>query len=112
MLRAIAGISGTQLSLLASSLNYQVPGDVTLLKQDGNTCWANTATMMFNWRNKQSMSVSELMSKAGSVYSTLYRNREPLPAREKPGLLLYLGIKAEGPQSFAADGFDSLLRSK
>ncbi|MGA2740147.1 MAG: papain-like cysteine protease family protein [Bryobacteraceae bacterium] len=89
---------------------YTVPGHIVPLKQNGATCWATTATMMYNWRHKTALTVQRVVATAGDDYTALVIQQKELPTGMKDKFIHIIGLEAEGPQDFSDEGWFDMLR--
>jgi len=93
----------------ADRLDYEVPGTFPVIQQVGNTCWATTGTMMYNWKNKSTLAVVDLMKKAGAPYADLYSKGAVLPFPQVPAYFAFLGLHAEAPASYPPSEIGKML---
>ncbi len=93
----------------ARALDYDVPGSFPILKQQGDTCWAATATMMYNWKHQSVKSIDEVMKMAGPIYASKYSNKAALSLSSKPGLLKFLSLTSEPPASYPPAAIRNLM---
>jgi hypothetical protein len=109
---ALAAIVFPYRSALASPVDARSSGIVPPLQQPGSmTCWATVATMMYSWKNNQSVDIDTALSAIGQTYLNLFRTNQGLSAGDKPGFLLAAGLKAEGPQNYTAEGWAGLIQN-
>jgi Papain-like cysteine protease AvrRpt2 len=104
-------ISQVAATARCQTVDYTVPGTVVVLKQDGNTCWATTATMLLSWKSQSSMTIESVCAKAGPEFTQLYNNRQALPPEMKNGFLKGCGLVAIPPSSYTVSGFLDLLET-
>ena len=65
-----------------------------------NDCWAVCATMLMGWRGGASMTVDDVMVRAGARYTKLYNDDTGLPAADKEDFVARLEMEAEPPASY------------
>ena len=94
----------------AESFNYDVPDLVVPLKQEGDTCWATTATMLASARQKVSLRVEDVTAKAGPDFAKLYKARIGLPKARKADLITGLNFVAVAPACYSPEAFRELLK--
>lgn len=88
-----------------------VSGLIQPLKQPtNNVCWATVATMMHGWKNKASFTISDAMNAAGSKYHAMFTKDQGMPGADKAAFLSTLGLHAEAPQNYTAEGWAALLK--
>jgi hypothetical protein len=80
--------------------DYQVPGVVPSLTQDGATCWAAAGAMMICWQKQQSMSVADAIATTGEPYITYLARRRSCPHDEIPDFLGMAGMTCEPLRSY------------
>ena len=94
-----------------NEIEFSVTGNVPALTQPtDSTCWATTATMLYSWKHKKSMEISEVMKKAGLKYEAMFLQDKGLPGSLKKEFLEALSLKTEGPQNLSVKGWESLLK--
>lgn len=94
----------------AKNVDFDVPGSFPVLKQVGDTCWATTGTMMYNWKHTTTNSVDEVTKMAGDLYALLYSQKVALTYKDKPGFLSFFGMKAEPPASYPPQAILNLVK--
>ena len=61
------------------SFDYTVPGTFVPVRQPSSmACWAAMYTMMYSWKNKQSISIQNAVATLGGNYAEVYRNNTGL----------------------------------
>jgi len=94
----------------AASVDANASGTVPPLRQPSTmTCWATVATIMYSWKNGQSFTIPTALAHAGANYVTMFNNNQGLSGSDKAGFLTAMGLRAEGPQNFTADGWAHLI---
>lgn len=96
---------------LADAIDYDVSGDFPIIQQIGNTCWATTGTMMYNWKHASAKSVDEVMKMAGDPYALLYSQKVALTMSDLPNFISFLGLKSEPPASYPPGTIKNLLKN-
>jgi hypothetical protein len=92
-------------------VDARAPGTIPALKQPTNmTCWATVATMMYSWKNNRRESIESALRTIGATYLDMFRRNQGMSGADKPGFLLTMGLKAEAPQNYTAEGWASLIR--
>lgn len=92
---------------------YHVPGSVQRVLQEGAyDCWAAAAAMMLSWRDQTNYTTLDAARAAGPEFVRLLAAKGsggigPTPKRE---FLSRLGLVAEAPQTFTAEGLRDLIR--
>jgi hypothetical protein len=94
-----------------SAVDYRVPGIVPTLRQPkGMDCWITAITMLYSWRNAQSMSVDTVANQIGEPFKSLYLNNTGLYPRDEAALLLRTGMVGIYGQNQSIQGWVDLLR--
>lgn len=84
--------------------------DVPILAQrSGMVCWATVATMMAAWKEASSLTVEQVMDRAGAMYRDRFEHNRGLRGQQKPDFLRSLGLLSEPPQSYSVAGMRQLL---
>jgi hypothetical protein len=79
----------------------KVNGLVPKLKQDNEmSCWATAATIMVCWKQKSSVSVTDVLALAGEDYVQKFNNGEGLQSSEKEAFITALDMMGEPPASY------------
>jgi hypothetical protein len=104
------------------SYNYQVPGTVPLIRQQGNTCWAAAVAMMINWRKgSQSLTIEQTLAPLGNApgypertsYESLYKNRSSLKSVDYTNIACAAGMKyPSAPVSYSPRKLIELMSSR
>lgn len=95
---------------LSAPVDASAPGIVPALKQPSSlTCWATVATMMYSWKNNQSVDIPTALAAIGDTYLSMFRQNKALSGADKPGFLLSASLKAEAPQNYTIDGWANLI---
>lgn len=95
----------------ARDLDFEVLGEFPIIKQVGDTCWATTGTMMYNWKTKSHVSVDELMKAAGNPYAALYQQKTTMPVQNAAHFFSFLGLRPKPPASYPPTTIDNILRT-
>lgn len=65
------------------SINYRVPGVVSVVRQPNSLlCWATAYTMMRSWKHQQSFSIREAVAAVGAKYGTMFDKNQAMPPAE------------------------------
>lgn len=92
-------------------IDARAAGTIPALKQPTSmTCWATVATMLYSWKNNRSETIPSALGKIGSTYLELFRRNQALSGSDKAGFLFSMGLKAEAPQNYTAEGWATLIR--
>jgi papain like cysteine protease AvrRpt2 len=95
----------------ATLIDARAGGTIPVLKQPTSmTCWATVATMLYSWKNNRSDSIPSTLGKIGSTYLELFKRNQGLSSSDKAGFLFSMGLKAEAPQNYTAEGWAALIR--
>jgi papain like cysteine protease AvrRpt2/transglycosylase-like protein with SLT domain len=94
-----------------TTMTYRVPGLVAPIRQpSGMTCWATVTTMMYGWRQQQSIPIETVMGQIGQKYLDKFRADQGLASDEKGAFLATAGLQPEPPMSYSIDGWMQNLR--
>ncbi len=114
-------IESVNISSPASSEgNVRVEYEVSALRQSTSmTCWATAATMMMNWRNRDTAAVTDVLRYAGNHlsppdaerYVSMYTNNQSMPAAQKEEFITSLGMVGEPPASYPLSQYIEWLRT-
>jgi hypothetical protein len=66
--------------------------------------------MMYSWKTSRSETIPSALSKIGNTYLDMFTRNQALSGSDKPGFLFAMGLKAEAPQSYTAQGWAELIR--
>lgn len=91
---------------------YRVRGAIPHVLQEGNfDCWAAAAAMMLSWRDQIEYTKAEVAQMAGPDFVRLLAAKGVggIEAKAKGEFLTKLGLSAEAPQTFTAQGLRELL---
>jgi hypothetical protein len=83
-----------------SDYDYEAPGTVPLIQQEGTTCWAAAAAMMLSWNNSQTIYTPDAIAMTGSPYTDYYARLKGLPADETPWFAAAAGMTCEPIRSY------------
>ena len=90
--------------------DYQVPDDIPVIAQDGDTCWAAATTMMFSWRDKSKYGIKQVADKLGKPFRELFDKKAALPSNMLESLVSSAGFKAEAGCCYPVEGLEQLLK--
>ena len=111
---AMCALGGFELALdsraYGANLNYSVPGAVDVIKQVGDTCWAYTATMMYNWRKQVNNTPDQVVGLAGPQFKKYFVDKTFLPFELGDAFFKSLGLKSMRPASYPPDQFQKFLK--
>ncbi|HEY6187464.1 MAG TPA: papain-like cysteine protease family protein [Pyrinomonadaceae bacterium] len=95
-----------------SPIDFTVKDPIPKIKQPTDmTCWAASATMMQSWKDKATLKIIDVMTKAGNDFKSKFQANKGLLGSEKPFFLQALGLKAEPPQNYTVAGWLRLLQA-
>ena len=94
-----------------SSFDYTVPGLIVPVRQpSGMSCWAAMFTMMYSWKNQQSISIENAVATLGGNYLSVFRKNTGLSINENRNLANAAGMTAEPLYNPSIQGWLNLLR--
>jgi hypothetical protein len=67
-------------------------------------------TMMYSWRNQQSISIPDAVARLGPKYVECFRRDTGLPIEENRNLARAAGMQAEALQNLTIEGWVDMLR--
>lgn len=80
--------------------DYQVPGVVPVVTQQGPTCWAAATTMMKSWHKQQTLSTEAAIAETGEPFVTYLRKGRALPHSEFPPFAFAAGMQLAPLRSY------------
>jgi hypothetical protein len=96
---------------LARPISYRVPGTVPVVTQPGSmNAWAALTAMMLSWREHQSMSIEDALSRLGQDWVDRFHRNVGLPSEDKASLLAATGLAANPPMKYTPEDWERLLR--
>jgi hypothetical protein len=104
-----AADAGVAQSLTA--VDYTIPGVLDPLQQNAPmTCWATVITMMYSWREQQSVAPATVLAAAGQEWVDRYNRGEGLDVNLSESLYNALGLVPLRSFNPTIEGWESLLR--
>jgi hypothetical protein len=104
------GLSSTRVRSFATT-SYRVPGMVPPIRQPkSQACWATVTTMLYGWREAQSIPIETVLGQIGSKWLAKFQNNEPLMSGETAAFGAASGLQSEPPMSYSVDGWMQMLR--
>ncbi len=95
-----------------ANIDYTVPGLIVPVRQpSGMSCWAAMYTMMYSWRNQQSIPIRTAVENLGPRYLKCFDDNTGLPIEENRNLARTAGMEAEPLQNLTIEGWLSYLQS-
>lgn len=93
--------------------NYTVPGTVAAVDQgDADLCWLAATTVLFQWKDAQSMTMQSVAQRLGRPYVIKYNAKDGLNYDELAGWRRAAGFGMQHQQCIAAEGWNALLRAE
>ncbi|MGI8640519.1 MAG: papain-like cysteine protease family protein [Pyrinomonadaceae bacterium] len=95
-----------------ANIDYTVPGLIVPVQQpSGMSCWAAMFTMMYSWKNQQSIDIRTAVSQLGQKYLDYFDNNTGLPQDEHRNFGQAAGMQVEPLQNLSPEGWVSFLRA-
>jgi hypothetical protein len=100
------------LSVMGQPVSYSVNPAPTFVKQTKAWgCWATVFTMMHNWKQNKSTTISDAVGEISPIYQELYDADNGMVSEQKIKFMNDAKLKTEVPQTFSVKGWESLLKT-
>ena len=95
------------------SINYRVPGIVSVIRQPNSLlCWATAYTIMRSWKHQQSFSIRDAVAAVDTKYGTMYDNNQGMPTAEFTRFLRLAGMTHQPMWNIPIEEWARLLRTR
>jgi uncharacterized protein YycO len=102
---------GVRSRALDLPVNYTVPGIVPVTAQPtGNACWATVFTMLYSWKEGQSIRIEDALAQVGERWVRIFQADTGLSSGDKVGFVAAAGLVAEPPMNPSVEGWERMLR--
>jgi hypothetical protein len=94
-----------------NDINFTVPGIIPVITQPSSmTCWATVFTMMYSWKNQQSVRIEDAVRSVGNKWLDLFRKNKGLSTKDKIDFIKASGLNARMPMSLSIEGWLDILK--
>src|SRR5205814_415851 len=94
-----------------SAVNYSIPGTLPIIAQpSGMTCWGAVMTMLWSWKNNQSMRIHDALASIGRTYAEMFDRGDGLDSRTARALYVDAGLDATEGFNPTIDGWETFLK--